>query len=73
MPSRTFIFFLRYKIGLQIEQLEDWDADADHELVVVVGPAEAATQRRDKIKIAVQPSEIRSCLQCRNTHILPQN
>ena len=56
--AHSFSLLLRYKIGLQIDRLEEWDADADHELVVVVGPAEAATQRRDKIKIAVQPSEM---------------
>ena len=47
----------RYKIGLKIDRLEEWDADADHELVVIVGPAEAATQKRDKIEIALKPSE----------------
>ena len=52
-----FFLWLRYKIGLKIERLEDWDADADHELVVVVGPAEAATQKKDRIEIAVKPSE----------------
>ena len=40
--------------------MEDWDTDADHELVVYVGPAEAATQKRDKLEIALKPSEMKS-------------
>ena len=47
-------------IGLKIDRLEDWDAEANHELVVIVGPAEAAMQKRDKIEIAVKSSEIGS-------------
>ena len=47
-------------IGLKIKELEDWDADANHELVVIVGPAEAAMLKRDKIEIALKPSEIDS-------------
>lgn len=58
--NRSFILWLRYKIGLKIERLEDWDADADHELVVIVGPAEAAMKKRDKIEISLKPSEIDS-------------
>ena len=47
-------------IGLKIKELEDWDADANHELVVIVGPAEAAMQKRDKIEISLKTSEIDS-------------
>ena len=46
----------RYQVALKIDQVKEWDAVADHELIVTVGKDE----RRDKIEIAAKPSEMNS-------------
>ncbi len=47
----------KYKIGLEIDSLEEWDVDADHKLLVTVGGS--STPNADKLNLVLKEAEPR--------------